>query len=141
MGDLDISQVARRSGVPASTIRYYEERGLVRSVGRSGLRRIFDPSVVETLALIALGRGAGFSLNEIAEMIAADGRADIDRARLAAKADELDHTIKRMSALRDGLRHAAECPAPSHAECPKFQRIVRVAAHGRGRRMTASKMR
>lgn len=141
MGDLDISQVAKRSGVPASTIRYYEEKGLVRSIGRSGLRRLFDPGVLETLAFIALGRTAGFSLDEISEMIAPDGRADIDRSRLATKADELDHTIKRLSALRDGLRHAADCPARSHAECPKFQRIVKIAAYASVRRTTAPKMR
>lgn len=141
MGDLDISQVVNRSGVPASTIRYYEEKGLVRSIGRSGLRRLFDPGVLETLALVALGRTAGFSLEEIAEMIVSDGRAAIDRGRLAAKAEELDRTIRRLSALRDGLRHAAECPAPSHAECPKFQRIVRIAAHAKGCRTPSTKLR
>jgi hypothetical protein len=47
---------------------------------------------------------------------------------LAAKADELDATIRKLTALRNGLRHAAACPAPSHMECPKFRRIVRVAA-------------
>lgn len=134
MKDLDISEVAKRSGVPASTLRYYEEKGLLHSVGRRGLRRLFDPRVLQTLALIALGRSAGFSLDEVADMLAPDGSAAIDRRCLATKADELDRKIKRMSALRDGLRHAAECPAPSHTECPKFQRIVRAAAHRRGHR-------
>lgn len=127
MKDLDISEVAKRSGVPASALRHYEEKGLIRSIGRRGLRRLFDPGVVETLGLIALGRASGFSLDEIAMMIAPDGRADIDRQQLRSKADELDRTIRRMTALRDGLRHAAACPAPRHTACPKFQRIVRRA--------------
>ena len=53
-----------------------------------------------------------------------------NRGMLRAKADELDALIRRLSAMRDGLRHAAACPAPSHMECPTFQRIVRAAASG-----------
>ena len=130
MSDLDIAQVARRSGVPASTLRFYEEKGLIASIGRRGLRRLFDPSVLERLSLVALGRASGFSLDEIGEMFAADGRPQIDRARLSAKADELEATIQRLTLMRDGLRHAAACPAPSHAECPHFRRIVKLAGEG-----------
>ncbi|EPX65156.1 Transcriptional regulator, MerR family [Cystobacter fuscus DSM 2262] len=130
MRDLDITEVARRSGVPASTLRFYEEKGLIASIGRRGLRRLFEPGVLERLALIALGRAAGFSLDEIALMFAPDGRPRIDRQMLAAKAEELDRTIRELSAMRDGLRHAAACPAPSHVECPTFRRILRAAASG-----------
>ncbi len=59
MRQLDIGEVARRSGVPASTLRYYEEKGLIASSGRHGLRRLFDAGVLERLALIGLGRAAG----------------------------------------------------------------------------------
>jgi DNA-binding transcriptional MerR regulator len=130
MRDLDISEVAQRSGVPASTLRFYEEKRLIASIGRRGLRRLFDPIVLERLALIGLGRVAGFSLDEIARMFAPDGRPRIDREMLAAKAKELDRTIRRLSAMRDGLRHAAACPAPSHMECPTFRRLRRGAATG-----------
>lgn len=130
MRDLDITEVAQRSGVPASTLRFYEEKGLISSIGRRGLRRLFEPGVLERLALIALGRAAGFSLDEIALMFAPDGRLRIDRRRLAAKAEELDRTIRKLSAQRDSLRHAAACPAPSHMECPTFRRILRAAASG-----------
>ena len=130
MRDLDITEVAQRSGVPASTLRFYEEKGLISSIGRRGLRRLFEPGVLERLALISLGRAAGFSLEEIALMFAPDGRSRIDRQMLAAKADELDRTIRRLSSMRDSLRHAAACPAPSHMECPTFRRILRAAASG-----------
>ncbi|MDH6590926.1 DNA-binding transcriptional MerR regulator [Variovorax sp. TBS-050B] len=86
--------------------------------------------MLERLALIALGRAAGFSLDEIAAMFAADGRPDIDRRMLTAKADEIDRTIRGLTAMRDGLRHAAVCPAPSHMECPTFRRILGAAASG-----------
>jgi DNA-binding transcriptional MerR regulator len=127
---LDIGEVAQRSGVPASTLRFYEEKGLIASTGRQGLRRQFDPAVLERLALIALGRAAGFTLDEIARMFAPDGKPRIDRQMLAAKADELDRTIRELTAMRDGLRHAAACRAPSHMECPTFRRILQAAATG-----------
>jgi DNA-binding transcriptional MerR regulator len=127
---MDITEVAQRSGVPASTLRFYEEKGLIASIGRRGLRRLFDPSVLERLALIALGRAAGFSLAEIACMFGPDGRPRLDRQLLAAKAEELDRTICTLSAMRDSLRHAAACPAPSHMECPTFRRFLQAAASG-----------
>lgn len=130
MGNLAIDQVAKQTGVPASTLRYYEEKGLITAVGRSGLRRVFAPTVVERLALIALGRAAGFSLEEIAAMFTQEGKPNLDRRALTAKADELDVTIRTLSAMRDGLRHAAACRAPSHMECPTFRRLVRAAAAG-----------
>jgi DNA-binding transcriptional MerR regulator len=136
---MDITEVAKRSGVPASTLRYYEEKGLVASVGRRGLRRLFDPGVLERLALIALGRSAGFSLDEIARMFAPDGRPHIDRRVLSAKAEELDAKIRRLSAMRDGLRHAAVCPAPSHMECSTFRRLLWGAGSGAiGRRIKST---
>lgn len=127
MRDLDISQVAKRAEIPASTLRFYEEKGLIRSIGRRGLRRLFDPDVLERLALIGLGRASGFSLGEIARMFAPDGRVRIDRQVLIAKAGELDRTIRKLSALRNGLLHAAECRAPSHMECPTFRRLLKLS--------------
>ncbi|HWX66874.1 MAG TPA: helix-turn-helix domain-containing protein [Rhodanobacter sp.] len=127
---MDIAEVAQQSGVPASALRFYEEKGLIASIGRRGLRRVFDSGVLERLALIALGRAAGFSLDEIALMFAPERRPRIDRQMLAAKADELDRTIRKLSAMRDGLRHAAACSAPSHMECPTFRRMLRAAASG-----------
>jgi DNA-binding transcriptional MerR regulator len=127
---VDITEVARRSGLPASTLRFYEEKRLIVSIGRRGLRRLFDPAVLERLALISLGRAAGFSLDEIALMFAPDGQPRINRRMLAAKAGELDRMIRELVAMRDGLRHAAACPAPSHMECPTFRRLLRAAASG-----------
>lgn len=131
---LDIAEVTKQAGVPASKLRFYEEKGLIASVGRRGLKRLFTPDVMERLSLIALGRLAGFSLDEITGMFSPDGRLRIRRERLAAKADELDRTIRRLSAMRDGLRHAAKCTAPSHLECPTFRRLVQAA----GRRSRSS---
>lgn len=130
MKDLDIAEVAERTGLAASTLRFYEDKGLIASIGRRGLRRLFDPMVLDQLALITLGQAAGFSLDEMAHMFADDGQPRIQRQMLSAKADELDVTIRRLRAMRDGLRHAAACPEPNQMNCPKFRRLLRAATKG-----------
>ena len=124
---MDIAEVAKRSGMPASALRYYEDKGLIASTGRTGLRRTFAPEVIDRLSLIALGQAAGFSLDEIRQMVAGSGFARIDRGALRSKAQEIDNTIKRLQALSNGLHHAAVCPADNHFECPTFKRLLRAA--------------
>ncbi|HVL58072.1 MAG TPA: helix-turn-helix domain-containing protein [Burkholderiaceae bacterium] len=127
---MDISEVAKRSGVAASALRYYERKGLIRPLAQQGARRKFSPQVLDQLALIALGQAAGFSLDEIRTMLTPEGDTRIDRRMLAAKATELDRMALRLRAISKGLRHAAVCPAPRHAECPSFQRLLKAAASG-----------
>jgi DNA-binding transcriptional MerR regulator len=127
---MDISEVAKKSGVASSALRYYERKGLIHSQEREGARRKFTPAVLDPLALIALGQAAGFSLDEIRSMFTPSGAPNIDRTVLASKADELDRTVKRLKAMSEGLRHAAACPAPNHATCPSFQRLLEAAAAG-----------
>jgi DNA-binding transcriptional MerR regulator len=127
---MDISEVAKRAGVAASTLRYYEKRGLISSLAPQGTRRTFAPAVLEQLALVALGQAAGLSLDEVHSMRTPNGRPNINRKLLAAKADEIDASIRQLSAVRRGLRHAAACPAPSHAECPTFKKLLKAAASG-----------
>ena len=127
---MDISEVARKSGIAASALRYYERKGLIRSLESEGTRRKFAPAVLDQLALVALGQAAGFSLDEIRIMFTPGGEPNIDRAMLSAKADELERMAKRLKGIVEGLRHAAACPAPSHAACPSFQRLLKAAATG-----------
>lgn len=128
---LDISELAKRSGLNASALRYYEEKGLITSIGRIGLKRTFAPGVLDQVSLIALGQAAGFSLEEIRSMFAGGKGAAINREALEAKACEIDATIKRLQALSKGLHHAAVCPAPNHFECPTFKRLLRAAGAGK----------
>lgn len=127
---IDIAEAARRTGIPASTLRYYEEKGLIASIARRGQRRMFEPAVLDRLALIALAQAAGFSLAEIGETFLAGDSMRIDRAQLLAKADELDRRIARLKLVRDGLRHAAACPQPNQLECPRFRSVLKLAATG-----------
>ncbi len=126
---MDIAVVIQETGLPASSLRYYEEKGLIVSIGRHGLRRQYHEDVIERLAFITLARRAGFSLTDIAQLLIQQntGKKQLRRDMLLNKADELDKKIKQLTAMREGLKHAVECPAPNHFECPKFLRLLRVA--------------
>ncbi|WP_018182397.1 helix-turn-helix domain-containing protein [Kaistia granuli] len=131
MDFLDIGDVAARSGVKPSTLRYYEEVGLISSAWRRGLRRQFGPEVLLQLRLIALGKSAGFSLDEIAAMFGKNGELQMPRGMLHQRADDIDRQIHDLTMMRDTLRHVADCPAPSHLECPSFRRLVDAAGRTR----------
>jgi DNA-binding transcriptional MerR regulator len=124
---IDIGAVSKQSGVPSSTLRFYEEVGLISAVGWRGLRRQFGPETLVRLSLIALGQAAGFKLSEIASMFGTDGKLRLRRSDLHAKVNELERQIAKLRALRKLLHHVAECPAPTHLECPKFQRLLKLA--------------
>lgn len=118
---LDIAEVAEQAGMTASALRFYERRGLIRSSGRNGLRRTFEPDVVDRLTLIGCARAAGFTLAQIARfLVATPGDAEL-RERMAGKARELDEDIARLTRMRDSLRHAAVCTHTPLVECPEFK--------------------
>ena len=127
---MDIAEVAKKAHVATSTLCFYEEKGLIKSIGRQGLRRQYAKQVLEQLALIALGRAAGFSLDEIAHMFGEGGQPELDRAMLAEKADQLEQMTKRLHFISEGLKHAAVCPAENHMQCPTFQKFLKSAIAG-----------
>lgn len=128
---MDIAEVSRRTGLPSSTLRFYENKGLIVASRGAGGRRYFAPDVLQQLGLIALGQAGGLSLDEIQAMLSPQGAPRVDRVLLLAKADEIDETVKRLQAMSKGLRHAAACPAANHADCPSFRRLLKAAAEGR----------
>jgi DNA-binding transcriptional MerR regulator len=125
---LDISEVAKQTGLAASTLRYYEEQGLIESAGRRGLKRLFEPDILIRLSFICLGKAAGFSLEEITAMVGRNGQPQVSRGALQERADRLDVQIRQMTNLRDAIRHVAECPHPSHMDCPKFRRLLQIGS-------------
>ncbi len=128
---LDIGLLSERTGVPPSTLRYYDEIGLIESLGRRGLRRQFGSEALTQIALIQLGKSAGFSLEEMKGMIGKDGMPAIPRNAFSARADALEVQIRKLMTLAKALRHVAECKAESHMQCPKFRRLLKVASASR----------
>lgn len=123
---LDIAEVASQSGLAPSTLRYYEKRGLITSDGRRGLRREYDDSVLMRLALISLGRRAGYSLEEIGALFRPQGgKYDLNRQELRSQANTLRRQAQELCATAELLDHIAACTAPSYLECPRFQDILK----------------
>ena len=121
---LDIGEVHDRTGIQPSALRYYERRGLIEPTGRNGLRRCYEPDVIERLALIRAAQAAGFTLAETAELLEATPSDTELRQRLAAKADELDERIAMLAAVRDQVRHAVRCQSSRLIDCPHFRRCI-----------------
>lgn len=122
--ELDIRDVANLAGVQPSALRFYEKKGLIRPVGRNGLRRQYHRNVLEKLQLISLGQAAGFTLDEMAVMLNTEGRTVFDREHLNHRAREIDETIRRLQLLSKGLKHVAKCTEQEHAKCGEFQKVI-----------------
>jgi MerR family redox-sensitive transcriptional activator SoxR len=118
---MDIAEVAASTGLTASALRFYERQGLIESSGRNGLRRTFDPGVLDRITFIGCARAAGFTLAQIGRFLVATPGDDELRARMAEKARELEQDIDRLTRMRDSLRHAATCTHAPLVECPEFK--------------------
>ena len=125
---LDIGEISEQTGIPPSALRFYEDLGLISSIGRRGMRRQYGQETLLQLSLIVMGKSAGFTLSEIATIFGKNREPTLPRDGLRKKADELDSQIRTLTSLRNVLHHVADCPAPSHLECPTFQRLVQLAA-------------
>jgi MerR family redox-sensitive transcriptional activator SoxR len=121
---MTIGAVAARSGMRPSSIRYYEQIGLLPPAARASGRRVYGPDTVRTLAVIETGQRAGLSLDEIRALLSAtpDDRAAIERLRELAirKLPQVKELIERTEIVRDWLEAAARCECPSLEECPLF---------------------
>lgn len=117
---LTIGEVARQAGVATSTLRYYDEEGLVAPAARVGGRRRYGPAAVEQLATIRFCRALGFTLDEIRTILAAPrGRAQKAhwRGLVDAKIAELDAVVARAGAMAAVLRASRDCDCVDVAEC------------------------
>jgi MerR family redox-sensitive transcriptional activator SoxR len=121
---MTIGAVAARSGRRPSSIRYYEQIGLLPPAARVSGRRVYGPDTVRTLAVIETGQRAGLSLDEIRALLSAtpDDQAAIERLREVAirKLPQVKELIERTEIVRDWLEAAARCECPSLEECSLF---------------------
>jgi MerR family redox-sensitive transcriptional activator SoxR len=138
---LMIGDVVRRTGKAASTIRYYEEIGLITPPERIGGRRRYPIEVVRELAVIETAQRAGLSLEEIRLLLHAspdDHRSTEQLRRVAErKLPELSEAIARAEIVRRWLEDAALCHCPTLDDCPLFDQPTQLpepAARGRSLR-------
>lgn len=116
---LSIGEVSRRTDLAVSAIRYYEERGLVHATARAGGRRCFDESTVTRLRVITTVQRAGFSLDEIRELLrpSPDGTAP-RHTLVSAKLAQVRQDIRRLQAVAEALETALSCGCDSLVHCP-----------------------
>jgi MerR family redox-sensitive transcriptional activator SoxR len=121
---MTIGAVAALSGRRPSSIRYYEQIGLLPRAARANGRRVYGPETVRTLAVIETGQRAGLTLDEIRALLSAspDDEAAIERLRDVAirKLPQVRELIERTEIVRDWLEAAARCECPTLDECPLF---------------------
>jgi MerR family redox-sensitive transcriptional activator SoxR len=121
--ELEIGEVARRAGLRASAVRYYESRGLVAPERRRGGRRVYGAEAVERLALIAFAKDLGFSLDDIRTLLFSFPEATPPGERWSGLAEvklaELDALAERIERMRGALRHVAGCRCGDLGQCAK----------------------
>jgi MerR family redox-sensitive transcriptional activator SoxR len=122
---LTIGEVAARTGVATSALRYYDDLGLLKPKHRTGGRRRYDPDDVATVAVIVLLRQVGFTLAEIKRLLASPARSPGAWRELATrKLEELDTQIAKAEAARQAIEHSLRCPKENILACPTFWKTV-----------------
>ncbi len=136
-GELTIGEVARRSGVATSALRFYERRGLIAAARTDGNQRRYDRSVLRRIAFVQAGRAAGITLTEIGAAL--DGlpthrtpsRRDWERLSKRWR-DDLDARIETLQALRNRLTTCIGCGCLSIDRCDLLNPDDEAAAQGSG---------
>ena len=117
---LTIGQVAARSGLRASAIRYYEAQGLLPRPARQGSKRIYPPSVLQRLAVIELAKAAGFELAEVRALMSEGHSADAAPAwskLIPQKELEIEAQMERLLAMKSILARLSACRCATLEQC------------------------
>jgi DNA-binding transcriptional MerR regulator len=127
---LTIGELARRTGVTTSALRYYDELGLVRPTGRVSGHRRYTVDAVAEVGAVRFFQEVGFTLAE-AKLVASRKRSpDAWRALALRKSEELRHRIAREEAARQAIEHALVCPKEDILDCPNFWATVKAVLTG-----------
>ena len=133
---MQIGPVAKRSGVPAKTIRYYEEIGLIAKPERTaGGYRAYDEQDVDILRFANRARGLGFSIKDVRNLLAL--YQDRERASADVKSIALEHVeeinskIEELDSMRRTLLHLADkCQGGERPDCPILDELAHGSAEG-----------
>jgi DNA-binding transcriptional MerR regulator len=119
---LSIGELSERTGVPATTLRYYDELGLVRPAARAAGRRRYATSAVRDVGMILFCREIGYSLAEIGRLITGDRQCV--QELIDHKLAELAEQQHRIEVARTALEHGRQCPAGDPMKCSRFWSII-----------------
>jgi DNA-binding transcriptional MerR regulator len=127
---LSIGELAERTGVATSALRYYEECGLIQPAERESGRRRYLPSAVSEVGLIVLLRDVGFTLAEIGSLVGSVGRRSWKKL-VDGKLSEIAAQQRRLDVARAALEHSRRCPSGEPLGCPRLWSIVEGHLGGR----------
>jgi DNA-binding transcriptional MerR regulator len=123
--DLTIGELAKRTGVATSALRYYEEFGLIPEPARVSGQRRYPECAVELIGLILLLRDVGFSLSECKAFLASRTQTVDGWRRLAQrKLADLDGQIAKAQTAKEAITHALHCPHDDIAACRNFANVI-----------------
>lgn len=137
--DLSVGEMARRAGVPVSTLHYYEAEGLITSWRTSANHRRYDRRELRRVAVVRVAQTLGIPLAEVRDMLAsvpkggAVGKSDWAGASSVWRA-ELDRRLHLLQRLRDQLDHCMGCGCLSLENCPLYNPSDRLGDNGAGPR-------
>ncbi|GAB4000504.1 helix-turn-helix domain-containing protein [Glycomyces albus] len=119
---LSIGELSERTGVPATTLRYYDELRLVRPMNRVSGRRRYAASAVRDVGVVLFLREIGFSLAQVGRFVA--GERQGQREMIDHKLAELAERQRRIEVARTALEHGRRCPAGNPMKCDRFWSII-----------------
>lgn len=122
--DIDIGDLAKISKISTSAIRFYEQKGFIKSIGRKGLRRQYPIDTINLISLIKLGKSSGLILNEIKALFFCNTKISIDRDLIDQKIDDLTSKIEELNNSVAVLKHIQQCPFEEHIKCPSFIQLL-----------------
>ena len=128
---LTIGELAARTGVTTSALRYYEELGVVRPAARDSVGRRYKPSAVELVGIVLLLQEVGFTLREIGRLVGARTSTELWRDLARQKLVDLDRQITKAQAARHAIDHALDCPRENILDCPTFSAVVGAVLEGK----------
>lgn len=124
MREIDIGALSIKTQISAATIRFYESKGLIKSIGRKGLRRQYPEHTIQTIFFIKILKNGGLSLSEISKIFIGDSKIDINRSLIDEKSSQIEGKIRNLENLLTILQHIKSCPYEDHLTCPDFIKML-----------------
>ncbi|SEL22536.1 MerR family transcriptional regulator [Acinetobacter sp. DSM 11652] len=122
--EIDIGDLADRTNTSTATIRFYESKGLIRSIGRKGLRRQYSSRAIQNISLIKIFQNGGMTLSQIKNMAIDHEKIKIKRDQVREAKNEIKDKIETLNNLLLILTHVEKCPYDDHLQCPDFLKLL-----------------
>ena len=123
---LTIGEVAQRSGVAASALRYYEREGVIPKADRRGGKRVYGEEILDRLTIIGVAKSAGFTVAEIKTLLSGFARRTPPGVRwrklAETKLTELESRIAEVERMKRVLEAVTSCECPTLEECSRAMR-------------------